>query len=277
MKLLLLFASLGVILWKSRLALLELKALNRGFQVFLVLVPVSALWSIDPDATINRYLALISMVSVCTAFTIHGWSRTRFQDVVRPVVTALVVASVVWALAYPQYGIEIGEGTLKNSWRGLTAQKNQLGMLSSFGVLFWLHAWLSGQKKAWIALPFMGLCGTTVLLSRSSTSLLATALSSLFMLMVMVTPGSFRRYMPYVVSFFAVLVIVYALAVLNIIPGMSILLDPITAFSGKDMTFSNRAVIWASSRSTSNWRRSPVRAMAPIGPGRCPPHRPTCS
>jgi len=243
-KLGLLIVSVVIVAWKSRPAILEMKALNRGFLFFLVLVPLSALWSIDSEATLNRYVSLLSMVFVCLAFTSHGWTRTRFQDVVRPVVTALILASILWGLAYPQYGIEIGEGTLKNSWRGLTAQKNQFGMLSSFGVLLWLHAGLSRERKWWLAAPFVGICGFAVLLSRSSTSLLATVLSTFLMLLVMTSPPGVKRYMPYIVSVFAALVIVYALAVLNIIPGMSVLLEPITAFSGKDMTFSNRAVIW---------------------------------
>jgi len=243
-KLGLLLASVVIVAWKSRPAILEMRALNRGFLFFLVLVPVSALWSIDSEATLNRYVSLLSMVAVCLAFTSHGWTRTRFQDVVRPVITALIIASILWGLMYPQYGIEIGEGTLKNSWRGLTSQKNQFGMLSSFGVLFWLHAGLSREKKWWVAAPFTAVCMFAVLLSRSSTSLLATALSTFLMVLVMTSPPSLKRYMPYIVSVFAALVIIYALAVLNIIPGMSVLLEPITAFSGKDMTFSNRAVIW---------------------------------
>jgi len=103
---------------------------------------------------------------------------------------------------------------------------------------------LSRERKWWLAGPFMALCMAGVLLSRSSTSLLATTLSAFFMLLVMVSPPGLKRYMPYIVSVFALLVIVYALAVLNIIPGMSVLLEPITAFSGKDLTFSNRSVIW---------------------------------
>ena len=240
----LLLVSGGIIAWKSRIAILEMKILNRGFQFFLILVPLSAAWSIDSAATLNRYVSLLSMVFVCLAFTSHGWTRTRFQDVVRPAVTTLIIASIIWGLIYPQYGIEIGEGTLKNSWRGLTSQKNQFGMLSSFGVLFWLHAALSRERKWWVAVPFIGVCLFAVLLSRSSTSLLATTLSTFLMLLVMTSPPGLKRYMPYIVSVFAALVIVYALAVLNIIPGMSMLLEPITALSGKDMTFSNRAVIW---------------------------------
>jgi exopolysaccharide production protein ExoQ len=243
-KLGLLACSTLVVLWRLRLAWVEMRFLNPFFSVFLVLVPLSVLWSVDPSATINRYVSLISIVTVCLAFTLLGWNRTRFQEVVRPVLTALLIASILFGLLYPQYAIEAGEGTLKDSWRGLTAQKNQFGMLSSFGVVFWLHAWFYDGKKWWIAFPCIGLSIACVLLSRSSTALLATTLSTLFMLLVMAAPSSLRRYMPYIVSTFSVLVVVYALAVLNIIPGTSMLLDPVAELSGKDMTFSNRAVIW---------------------------------
>jgi O-antigen ligase len=73
---------------------------------------------------------------------------------------------------------------------------------------------------------------------------MATTLSAVFMVLVMAAPSNLRRFMPYIVSAFAILVVVYALAVLNIIPGTSLLLDPIAELTGKDMTFSNRAVIW---------------------------------
>jgi exopolysaccharide production protein ExoQ len=243
-KLGLLLLSTGVVLSKSGLALLEMRALNRGFLAFLVLVPLSAAWSIDPGATINRYISILSIVDVCLAFTVMGWGRRRFQDVLRPVVTILLVGSVLWSTVYPQYGVEVGEGTLLNSWRGLTAQKNQFGMLASIGVVLWLHAWFSKEKRVFVVLPFLLLSFACVLLSRSSTSLMATTLSTFFMALVMVAPPSLRRYMPYIVSVFATVVVVYALAVLNIIPGSHLLLDPIAALSGKDMTFSNRAVIW---------------------------------
>jgi exopolysaccharide production protein ExoQ len=243
-KLGLLALSTVILLWRNRLAWFELRSLNPFFSVFMALVPLSVLWSIDPSATMNRYVSLLSIVSVCFAFTLLGWNRTRFQDVLRPLVTALLIASVIFGILYPEYAIEVGEGTLKNSWRGLTAQKNQFGMLSSFGVVFWLHAWFNNEKKWWVVFPWIGLSFVCVLLSRSSTSLMATSLSTLFMLLVMVAPANLRRFMPYIVSAFAILVVVYALAVLNIIPGTNLLLDPIAELTGKDMTFSNRAVIW---------------------------------
>jgi O-antigen ligase len=244
-KLGLLTVSAAILVWRARLTWLEVRALNPFLLGFLVLVLLSVAWSIDSSATLNRFVSLLSIASVCCAFTVWGWRRTRFQDVVRPVITLVLVGSIIWGLAYPQYAIEVGEGTLKNSWRGLAAQKNQFGMLASFGAVFWMHAWLAREKRWWLAVPLIGLSVYCVLLSRSSTALLSTTLSLLFMLMVLAAPANLRRYMPYVVTAFALLVVVYALAVLNLIPGIGVLLDPIAELSGKDMTFSNRAVIWS--------------------------------
>ncbi len=65
-------------------------------------------------------------MSVCCAFTLWGWHRTRFQDVVRPVITLVLAASLIFGMLYPQVRDRGGRrGTLKNSWRGLAAQKNQ--------------------------------------------------------------------------------------------------------------------------------------------------------
>lgn len=243
-KLALLIFGTVIVLWRARLAWLEVRSVNPFFLAFLALVPFSVVWSIDRSATIARYVSILSIVQVCLAFTLLGWHRTRFQDVLRPVITLLLIGSILWGLFYPEYAIEIGEGTLKNSWHGLTSQKNQFGMLGSLGALFWLHAWLNKEKPWWRALPFFGMSVECVLLSRSSTALLSTTLCTLFMLMAMAAPSSLRRFMPYIVSSFAILVVVYALAILNLIPGTSMLLDPIAQLSGKDLTFSNRSSIW---------------------------------
>jgi O-antigen ligase len=50
--------------------------------------------------------------------------------------------------------------------------------------------------------------------------------------------------MPYIVGIFTVVALTYAVAVLNIVPGLGILLKPFTLISGKDFTFSNRVLIW---------------------------------
>ena len=65
------------------------------------------------------------------------------------------------------------------------------------------------------------------------------------MLMLMRPPVALRRYLPYMIGFFVITLMVYSLAVLNLLPGSSALLSPITTLTGKDLTFSNRTAIWA--------------------------------
>jgi O-antigen ligase len=225
--------------------MLLLRTVNPFFLVFLALVPLSIVWSIDRAATTNRYVSILSIVLTCFAFVLAGWHQRRFQNVVRPVVTLLLVASLIFGILHPELAIEAGEqASLKDSWHGLASQKNQFGELASFGVLFWLHASLFKEAKWQLTLPCLAIAWICVILSRSSTSLLASGLSTLFMLLMVSVPQNLRRYMRYIVGAFVVIVTLYALAVLDLIPGVSALLEPIAQLTGKDLSFSGRGAIW---------------------------------
>jgi exopolysaccharide production protein ExoQ len=218
--------------------------LNQFFLAFLVIVPVSYLWSISPGDTLARFVTILAIVAVWLAICLASWEPLRFQDILRPVTTFLILGSIVFVMISPELAIEKGEGTLKDAWHGLAAQKNGFGQLSSFGFIFWLHGWLARQVKTWKALVFGGCAEACILFSRSSTSLLASTFVAVFLLMLMRAPASWRRIMPYLIAGFAVIVLTYALAVLKLVPGLDVLLEPIMALTGKDMTFSNRSVIW---------------------------------
>jgi O-antigen ligase len=228
--------------WNSVRALL--RELNPWFIGFLGLAAASYLWSISPGNTLARLVGILSMVAIWAAVCVTGTNPRRFQELARPVTTLVIVASIIFVMAYPEFGIEKGEGTLKDSWRGLTTQKNGFGQLSSFGFIFWFHAWLAREVKLWKALLFGGCSLACVLFSRSSTSLFATIFASCFLLILLRSPRGWRRVMPYVVAIFAGVVMTYAVAVLKIVPGLALILEPITSITGKDMTFSNRSVIW---------------------------------
>jgi O-antigen ligase len=73
---------------------------------------------------------------------------------------------------------------------------------------------------------------------------MATFFAAFFVLLLLRPPGVMRRQMPYFVGLFATAVLVYALAVLNILPGLSGILTPIASITGKDLTFSGRTNIW---------------------------------
>jgi exopolysaccharide production protein ExoQ len=240
-KIVLILAGALVILAHVREARALFRRVNIFFLVFLVLALASVAWSADSAATLARYVSFAATVLISFAFCLAGWHRKRLQDVLRPLLTLLMAGSLIYIAAAPEFALDFD----KQGYHGLAGQKNPFGELCAFGTLLWMHAWIAGEAKASKALLGAALGWTCLWLSKSATSMLATAFASWLMLMMLRTSPSLRRYTPYMVTLFAGLVIAYALAVLQLVPGLAtVLLGPITAITGKDMTFSNRAMIW---------------------------------
>jgi exopolysaccharide production protein ExoQ len=242
-KLVLLLAGLAVIMGRLADARRLLRHTNRFFLIFLILVPLSYLWSISRADTLARFVAIASIVSIATAVCLTNWQPKRFQNVVRPIVTLLLAGSVLLYFSNPDLATEHA-GELKGAWHGLASQKNIFGMIAGMGVVLWLHALLAREAGLLRSLAGLGLAGTCLVLSRSSTSMLATVLSCFLVLLCGRAPPWLRRYMPYLVAGFVMLVLVYALTILRLVPGLDILLVPVTHLTGKDTTFSNRSEIW---------------------------------
>ena len=239
---------LGVVVVGSRslVARRVLAVLNRPLLAFMALAGASLAWSIDPPVTAARLVALASMGMVCLAFGVSAWRPQRFQAVLRPAITLILLASLLAGLLDPTLVKEVGDTiSLKDAWRGLTSQKNVFGELSSFGVIFWLHAGLARQVHWTRGLAGVALAAICLVLSRSSTSLFCTAFAVLFLLILMRPGPAVRRYLPYIVLVFTAACVGYSLAVLNVVPGLErLLIDPLVALTGKNLTFSGRTEIW---------------------------------
>ena len=66
------------------------------------------------------------------------------------------------------------------------------------------------------------------------------------MALLLKSPAIRNRRLVQALSFLLVaFFLVYSLGVLNLIPGLGALIEPIVAMTGKDMTFSGRTTIWA--------------------------------
>jgi len=157
----------------------------------------------------------------------------------------ILVLSLVVGILSPDLVKEIGTDiSLNNAWHGITFQKNQFGTTASIVAILCLHRWLApGRHSSW-TIAGVGIALTCLLLSRSSTSLLGTIVVAFFMLLVMRVPLIRERFSTLVVIATFTTIIVYALAVQNLIPGVGKLLAPIMDLTGKDMTFSARSIIW---------------------------------
>ncbi len=158
--------------------------------------------------------------------------------------TILVVSLVVGILS-PDMVKEIGTDISQNdAWHGITFQKNQFGTTASIAAILCFHKWLAPGRHSFWTIAGLAIALTCLLLSRSSTSLLGMTLVVFFMVLVMRVPVIKERFSTLVVVATFTTILVYALAVQNLIPGVGKLLAPIMDLTGKDMTFSARSIIW---------------------------------
>jgi exopolysaccharide production protein ExoQ len=233
-------------LWRIGLAWLLVRGLNPFLLLFVVLAVMSIAWSIDSSLTVRRLVRLITFVLVCTAFVLSAWHARRFQNIVRAVLTLLLFGSIVFCLVSPQLAIHWEKSPeLYGAWHGLATQKNGLGALACFGVIFWFHAWLNREVKLRYVLLGIAIAAICLIKSKSDTSLITALAAMVIMTLMMRAPLSIRPYRPLLISVAAIILLIYALTILRIIPGSNTLLAPIMALTGKDMSFSGRSDIWA--------------------------------
>jgi len=238
--------SAAVTLSRSGVALRLLRQINPFLFVFIALVACSALWSIEPAITLRRLLRLITILLTAMALAVTSSQTDRFQRVLRPVLTTLLVASIIFVIAAPEMAImQSDQPELVGAWHGVATQKNGLGSLAAISLILWMHAWLTRETRSWVVLFGAAVSAICLINSRSSSSLMATAFSVVLLLMLLRSPTSLRRYVPYLIGLFAATLLIYSLAVLNLVPGSGTLLSPITLITGKDQTFSGRTAVWA--------------------------------
>lgn len=243
--LLLLMAGVAGLLWRASFAWLLLRWFNGPLLMFVLLAAASVLWSVDREMSLRRLLRVLTVVFASISFVLIGWHARRFQNVLRPLLTAVLLASVGFGLVWPELAIhQEAEGVLMNAWHGLANHKNGLGDLACITLILWFHGWLSRAVGAVPALLGGGLAVVCLLLSRSSTSIVAGGFTLLFLLLLLRAPTNLRRYLPMLVTLFVIALLGYSLAILNLIPGSYTLLSPIGTITGKDLSFTGRTEIW---------------------------------
>jgi exopolysaccharide production protein ExoQ len=237
--------SLYVIASRWALARSLAKNINTGAAVFVTLCALSAFWSIEPEATLLRFVSLIAIVLLCFAISLAGWSRLRFQQVALPPMMVILGLSLLIGMVAPEKVTEIGtDVSLKDAWRGITLTKNEFGMMASIGVIVCVNRWLAWERRAYWSMAGAAIAFMCLIFSRSNTSLFATLVGVFFMFMVMRIRFIKMRYSTHVVIAIAATLLLYELVIQQVIPGVGVLLSPVTSLMGKDNTFSARTIIW---------------------------------
>jgi O-antigen ligase len=235
----------GLLASRSTRAAAIMRWLNPYLWLLLMLAAASIIWSIAPSFTILRVIRFLTVVLACLSFALFGWKPWRLQSFLRLFLSVVCVTSIAFAVYYPEGGIhQVGTPEMVNSWKGVTMSKNILGSLSGVCIIVWLHGLLTRQVKLIYAAFGIAAGAVCMIGSRSQTSIMAAVFALAFMLLLLRTPGTLRRSTRYLVGAFATTILIYALAVLRVVPGLEAVLAPIQLFTGKDLSFSGRTNIW---------------------------------
>ncbi len=237
--------SLMVIGLRWRVVRQVLREVNPFLLLFIALAIASMAWSIDRSITLMRVFRLMCMVFAAVALVVTDWHPARFQRLFRTMFLGFLVASIVFGLLRPDLAIhqELSY-ELVGCWRGLTNHKNGFGNIAVIGLVFWMHGLVSRRVGLLSGLFGVVVCLVCVQLSRSSTSIAMSGVVILVSLMFLKLPSRLQRRVPAMVWVLSMLVLVYALALLHIVPGTSILFSPVTMLTGKNLTFTGRSDIW---------------------------------
>ncbi len=152
-----------LVLLATRLrAVAQLLRGERWLLLLSVLAAVSVFWSVAPDVTFRRTVAIFGT----TAFGVYLAARYSVHDLLRLAAWVLgcaAVLSVAFVVFLPAYGID-DDG----AWRGIFAHKNSLGRAMALAVLTLLFRMRQhGSANRLITIGLLVLSGVVLAGSRS--------------------------------------------------------------------------------------------------------------
>jgi exopolysaccharide production protein ExoQ len=151
--------------------------------------------------------------------------------------TATIVASIVFALALPQYGLDQMGGHAA-AWKGIFSAKNYLGNLA----LFFLTVAVSYRARTRflrsVRVSQILFCLTAIAFSRAATAYMLTAIYLAYLVFVR-SLHRFRKKDYFVVSFLLLVAFSAAAAVIVVWPAF------LFTLLGKDVTLTGRTGIWS--------------------------------
>ena len=200
----------------------------------LWIVAASALWSINPDQTVRRTVAL-TMTTLGGVVIAARWRWSGVAEVIGAAHALTAAVSLIVILALPSFGVM--HQLFPGAWRGLWSEKNDLGMNMNLGFVACAAAAVlePRRRRLWAALA--GLCLVLVLGSTSKTSLVSCLLGAAGIgLVAVIRRGPVGR----VVGTWGALAAAAALGL-----GLLLASNVFLAVLGKDATLSGRTKIWA--------------------------------
>lgn len=213
-------------------------ALQLPLLTFVILMPVaSTLWSVDPQTTLWRSLALVA-TSAFGFFLGHYFDLRRLIRLLAIAASINLVISTVLIFAFPSIGIDDTDAW-RGAWIGAFTHKNSLGAAVATSILVLCYAVLT--NRGLLRLGFVAMLGVAFALligSLSSTSLVMSVVGLLLAIVCLAWQKA--RGLSIVVLVGAGVFVPVLATIMTQIEFMSLLLDAV----GKDATMTGRTDIW---------------------------------
>jgi exopolysaccharide production protein ExoQ len=198
----------------------------------LLLSPLSQL----PTRTVSSGALLLGSI-LLLYYIMSRYQLNQVLELLLVLGTGTIVASIVFAVALPQYGLD-QMGGHSSAWKGIFSAKNYLGNLA----LFFLTAAVSYRART----PFLRaarlsqiiFCLTAIAFSRAATAYMLTAVYIGYFV-TLKSLHNFRKKDYFVVSFLLLVAFVSVTVVIVVWP------DFLFTLLGKDVTLTGRTEIWS--------------------------------
>lgn len=139
----------------------------------LAICAASTLWSIAPDKTFTRVVALgFTTLGGVVLAARYRWAT--LLEILAASFAFLTLVAIAVSVAVPSIGVM--STLFPGAWRGVWPEKNALGGIMALGFIVLTAAAVLNPRRALVWLPFAGLALLLVLMSTSKTSLVSLML-----------------------------------------------------------------------------------------------------
>lgn len=151
-----------------------LALLRQPFLILLLLIcAASTLWSVAPDKTLTRVVALtFTTLGGVVLAARYRWAT--LLEILAASFAFLTLAAIAVSVAVPSIGVM--HTLFPGAWRGVWPEKNALGGIMALGFIVLSAGAVLNPRRAMVWLPFAGLALLLVLMSTSKTSLVSLML-----------------------------------------------------------------------------------------------------
>lgn len=200
----------------------------------IVLAMASVLWSVAPDLTLRRSIALL----LTTAFGWYLVARFTPLQIIRLITWTLglaLVLSLGTVIFMPDYGIDSGANF--GAWQGIFSHKNTMGRVAALAAWMFILLGLTDRRRWWVYAPGVLLAVGMLFFSQSRTSMVTLAT----ILAVLPLVGVLRWKVTRGAPILAGAILIAGSVGLFLAGNLEVALESI----GSDATLTGRTALWA--------------------------------